>query len=146
MLTDEIIDDYLAPLHPNQREGIRALRTLLLDNDPALVEAIDDGKWFRGLLTYYTPTGEFLYALGPRAGDATTFHMMAYYVSPALQERHGPALKRFLTGKSCMQFRRYSELPEDALRDIVHSSKEIVKTAMQMRDAQKKRKRETITG
>ena len=132
MLSDAEFDHYTASLEPHQAGAISAVRNLIRELNPGVVERIDDGKWFVGLLTYSTPEGAFLYALGPRSGR-TTFHMMAYYGSKALQERHGPSLKPFLTGKSCIRFDSFEQLPEGALRDIIEGSPEWVLSAMKQR-------------
>ena len=143
MLSDSAIDDYLAPLAPEQQAAIRAVRTAIVAQDPNLVEAVDTGKWFGGMLTYHTPGEVFLYALGPRTGGATSFHMMAYYALADLPERHGPALKRFLTGKSCIQFKRYEDLTPDAIvaiQDVLGSADRVVE-AMAAHDAAKRKRK-----
>jgi hypothetical protein len=119
MLSNDIIAKYLEPLTAEQQVSIQAFRRLLIAQAPSLVEQIDEGKWFVGLLTYSLPTGQFAFALGPRAHGFTTFHMMPYYESKALQERHGAALKKFLSGKSCIKFKNYADLPEESLADII---------------------------
>jgi hypothetical protein len=137
VLAESVICEYLAPLVVDQAAAILWVRGLLRETSPGLVEAIDDGKWFGGLLTYTTTGGAFVYALGPRAGGTTTFHMHPYYGSKALQERHGLALKKFLTGKSCIRFKRYEDLPEDALRDIILNGPKVL-AAMQETFANRK--------
>lgn len=122
MLESEAIEEYLRPLTGDQAHAIRSIRALIFELNPRLVETVDEGKWFGGLLTYNTTDGMFVYALGPRTGGCTTFHMMAYYCSASLQERHAAALKRVLSGKSCIKFKRYADVPEDALRDIISSA------------------------
>jgi hypothetical protein len=119
MLPKETIKKYLELLDPEQTESIEAIRTLLAANAPNLNEQIDDGKWFKGLLTYSLPSGQFAFALGPRANGLTTFHMMPFYGLPELQKQHGSALKKFLSGKSCIKFRSYTDLPEKSLIDII---------------------------
>lgn len=119
MLSDDVIDEYLKPLSPEQAQAIRSVRALVLEGAPSLVEAIDQGKWFTGLLTYNTPDGVFVFALGPRSGGSTTFHMMPYYASGALQDRHGAPLRKLLSGKSCIRFKRYSDVPDGVLQDII---------------------------
>jgi len=68
---------------------------------------------------FYSADGQMIYAIGPKGKTKTTLHMMPYCGSPVLQERHGKALSTFLTGKSCIAFRRYCELPLEALTDII---------------------------
>ncbi len=119
MLPKETIKSYLKLLSAEQSGSIMAIRALLSTNAPTLVEQVDEGKWFKGLLTYTLPSGQFAFALGPRASGFTTFHMMPYYGSKELQERHGPTLKKFLSGKSCIKFKNYTDLPEECLVDII---------------------------
>src|SRR5579863_6637243 len=111
MLTAETFQEYLNPLTPSQREAVTQMRKLIFEICPDLVEEIDQGKWFGGLLVYKTPDDIFAYALGPRGAGSTTFHMMLYYSSSELQKRHGAALKKFLTGKSCIRFQNFADLP-----------------------------------
>lgn len=69
---------------------------------------------------YLHDTGGFvLLCLGPRKDGSTSFHMMPYYCSTALRERHEAGLKKFLTGKSCIKFKRFVDLPDGAIEDIV---------------------------
>jgi len=139
MLDDKTFDDYLSPNSEDQRDSIAAVRQLIHERCPALVEAIDEGKWFGGLLTYHTEGGMFLYALGPRAGGFTTFHMMPFYGSAVLRERHEANLKKFLTGKSCIKFKRFSELPEASIRDILDSTPKFLEVAAEMMGERRKR-------
>lgn len=138
MLSDQAIKQYLEPLNPDQTEGITAIRRLIFEYIPSAVEAIDEGKWSGGLLTYNRPDGVFLYALGPRKDGSTTFHMMPYYALPDLQKRYGNDLKKFLTGKSCIKFKRFSDLPQDALRGILGSMDSFEDYARQLLEKQKK--------
>ncbi len=137
MLSPEVFDAYLEPLTAEQSTAIRGVRELIQELAPGLVEAIDDGKWFRGLLTYHTADRIFAYALGPRSGR-TTFHMMPFYGSGELQSRHGAALKPFLTGKSCIRFRTVEELPLAALRDIVGATERCAQVAREIMVSRKK--------
>lgn len=121
MLTNDEFNAYLSPLNEDQRECVTALRALVREKCPDLVEAIDEGKWFKGLITYTSPSGVFLYGLGPRKGGATTFHMMPFYGSAELKARHGEAFKKVLSGKSCIQFKRLDEVPMDAIADVLET-------------------------
>ncbi len=125
-LSTQQLNEYLAPLTANQVEAITKLRSLILEYNPTLQESIDTGKWFGGMLTYTTPTSMFVYALGPRKNDHTAFHMMPYYASPDLQQKHGQALKKILSGKSCIKFARYDEIPLDAIRDILTNAPSVM--------------------
>ena len=81
--------------------------------------SINNGKWLTGFIVYADASGDMVYAVGPRGDKKTSFHMMPYYSSKNLQEQHGPALKRFFTGKSCIEFTNYADLPGEALVAIV---------------------------
>jgi hypothetical protein len=129
MLAPEEIDDYLAPMTEHQNASIRAVRRLITELNPDLIEEIDTGKWFGGKLVYYTSDRIHVFALGPLLDGFSTFHMMAYYGSPALQERHGADLKKLLTGKSCIKFRDFSQIPEPAIRDIISATPIYAETA-----------------
>lgn len=132
MLPPNELDAYLETLTEEQAANVRALRGMILEKMPEIVEAVDTGKWFGGLLTYYTADAVFTFALGPLSGGFTTFHMMPYYSTPALQERNGEALKKLMTGKSCMKFKSISQVPEASLRDILDSTPAYVELARLM--------------
>ena len=132
MLTQEEFDAYLAPMTPEQNACIRSVRSLILEATSNLIEEIDAGKWFGGLLTYYTEDRIHAYALGPLKGGYTTLHMMPYYGSTVLQERHGVAFKKILSGKSCIKFKDVSQIPVEAIRDIVASTPKYAEVAREM--------------
>ena len=117
-MTDEEFDDYLVEFTDDQIDSLRHLRLLIGQNADGLNEHVNTGRWLTGFV-FYAALGQMIFAIGPRGKTKTTFHMMPYYGSPALQERHRDALSPFLTGKSCIAFRKYSDLPHDALSDIV---------------------------
>lgn len=130
MLTEEVFATYLAPLTPLQAEGVWELKKLINKYAPNLEEQIDNGKWYKGLITYKTPDGNFVYAVGPRTGGFTTFHMMPYYASGDLQTHYGAELKKFLSGKSCIQFKQFSDIPKEALVDIIKQGPRIMADAL----------------
>jgi len=129
-LSDEQFEEYIAPLTADQSSSIRDIRALIMQYAPELVEKIDDGKWFGGLLTYDNPEGQFVFALGPRSKGLTTFHMMPFYGSKSLQELHAPSLKKFLSGKSCIKFSLASDLPKQSIIDIIDSGTKQMPTIM----------------
>ena len=139
MLSDEQLEGYLEPMTEEQRAGIRAVRGWVADANLDLIEEIDTGKWFGGLLTYHSDDRIFVFALGPLKDGFTTFHMMAFYGSKVLQERHVEALKKLLSGKSCIKFRNFSDVPEDALRDIIGATPKYAEVAREMFAKRKKK-------
>src|SRR4051812_20170423 len=138
-MTAKELADYLAPLNDQQNAAIREIRGLIGSKAPGLVEAVDDGKWFRGMITYHTGDGVFLFALGPRKDGSTSFHMMPYYCSKTFQDRYGAGLKKFATGKSCIKFKECKDLPAGALEDIITNGIPVVIQAMAERDARQKK-------
>jgi hypothetical protein len=139
-LTAEQLGEYLEPLDTNQAESVRLLRQLLQECEPDLNEAVCADKWYGGLLVYTAANGYPIYALGPRSAGKTTLHMMPYYGSSVLQERHGAALKKFASGKSCLMFVSASELPLDAIRDICTGGSQKLLGALKERDAGRKKR------
>jgi hypothetical protein len=103
------------------RANVLEIRNLIKKYAPGLTEKVSDGKWLKGLIVYSTTEGHFVYALGPRSRGKTTFHMMPYYGSPALQKKYGSALKKFLSGESCIMFKHVGDLPLTALKEIIGS-------------------------
>jgi hypothetical protein len=144
-LPNEAFDAYAAELDPNQLEAVRVLRNLMKECEPGLDESVDTGKWWGGLLVYGNKVVGPLYALGPRSGGRSTFHMTPLYCSKPHQERHGDALKKFATGKSCITFTDVNELPLDALRDICTGGSAHFQKAMEERDAARKPKKKTAS-
>ena len=117
-MTDEEFEEYLVACSDDQADALLHLRSLIGQNSEGLDECVNTGRWLNGFV-FYSALGQMVYAIGPKGKTKTSFHMMPFYGSPVLQERHGAALSTFLTGKSCIAFRRYSEVPLDALTDIV---------------------------
>jgi len=117
-MTDEEFDDFLSGCSDDQVSSLRALRLLIGRNAEGLHETVNSGRWLHGYV-FYSAVGQMIYAIGPKGKTRTTLHMMPYYGSAVLQERHGTALAAFLIGKSCIAFRTYSELPLEAVIDII---------------------------
>jgi len=140
-LTDDQFSEYLLAADSNQSNSIRILRSFLLECEPNLHESICTDKWFNGLIVFSMENGTMVYALGPRSGGKTTFHMMPYYCNATMQQRHGEALKKFMTGKSCLSCKDASELPFDALREIVTGGTANVQKALAALDESRKSKK-----
>ena len=117
-MTDDEFEQYLVDFSDDQVASLRNLRDLINQNAEGLEEFVNTGRWLNGFV-FYAAFGQMIYAIGPKGKVKTTFHMMPYYGSPTLQARHGDTLSRFLTGRSCIAFRNYLELPLDALTDII---------------------------
>ena len=101
-----------------QAKAIRAVRKLIKENTSNLDETINQGKWLHGYI-FYSKDSRMIFALAPKGTTKTTLHMMPFYGSKELQLRHQNALAPFLTGKSCIAFTNFSELPIEDLLNIV---------------------------
>ncbi len=124
MLSESELSEYLAALTPDQVAIIRLIRPLILESNPTLVEIVNEERWLGGLLTYNLPAGAFVYALGPVKSGKTTLHLMPYYASKELQDKHGATLKKLLTGKSCIQMKTVADVPVNVLNDIFECSQD----------------------
>ena len=109
---------WLVACSDQQAKAIRALRKLIKENTNNLEETVNQGKWLHGYI-FYSHQSQMIFALAPRGTTKTTLHMMPFYGSKELQLRHQNALAPFLTGKSCIEFKDFSELPLENLQNIV---------------------------
>jgi hypothetical protein len=116
-MTDEDFDLWFQAFSEDQIKSLRSLRFLIMEHTNGLQESVNDGKWLTGFV-FYSIGSSMIYAIGLKGKLKTTLHMMPFYGSAELQERHGTALSSFLTGKSCIAFRKYSDLPISNLVDI----------------------------
>jgi hypothetical protein len=126
MMSGPEFDRHVADLSPDQASALREIRAVMAAHAPFLDESVNEGRWLNGLV-FYSVVGTMVFAMGPRGKSKTVFHMMPYYGSPVLQERHAGDLSPFLTGKSCIAFRRYEDLPDGVLADIVASGAPVMR-------------------
>lgn len=119
-MTDNDFDLWLDTFSNDQIDNMRSLRSLIIEHTNELDESVNEGKWLTGYV-FYSKESSMVYAIGPKGKLNTTLHMMPFYGSALLQERHGKALAPFLTGKSCIAFRKFSDLPINNLIDILTS-------------------------
>jgi uncharacterized protein YdhG (YjbR/CyaY superfamily) len=104
------VSQYLQGLDPERRQALSELR-----NWVRLV--LPDA---RETLLYRMPT----YELGrPVCAIAAQKHHLALYVceAPAL-ERHRACFSHLSLGKGCIRFRRFSDLPRDAVRRLLRDA------------------------
>lgn len=89
---------------------------------PELTEQAGTSKWTDGHTVFFDPAttpDQFVFMVGALKNGKVTWHLMPMYGVPELKERWTEALKPFASGKSCIHFRQFNELPQDALQDIV---------------------------
>lgn len=116
-MTDEDFERWLQSYSEDQIDSLRRLRSLIIEHTNGLEESLNDGKWLKGYV-FYSSGSNMIYAIGCKGNSKTTLHMMPFYGSAVLKERHGAALTPFLTGKSCIAFQKFSDLPISTLIDI----------------------------
>lgn len=109
------IDIFLTSASPDQQAIVRTLREIITRRAGELAERVNTGKWLKGYLFYEGPGEQMVFAIGLTAARTVTLHLMPYYGSRELQDRHGAALGRFQVGKSCLRFADPAELPADAI-------------------------------
>jgi len=101
-----------------QIDSIRSLRNLIRTNTRGLEETINQGKWLHNYI-FYSVDSKMVYAVAPKGKTLTTFHMMPYYGSEELQLKYQSELEPFMTGKSCLTFKNFTDLPYKSLTAIV---------------------------
>ena len=115
---EAFLSQWLKDCSAQQRETLIEARAFIKSNTEGLSEEINTGKWLKGYL-FFSFNSTMVFALAPQGKLATTLHMMPFYGSPELQNKHRSALEPFLTGKSCIAFKRFSDLPQESLLNIV---------------------------
>ena len=118
LLPDSAFDDAVATWSPAQQQRAREVRAAIVASAAELRERVQDGRWLTGYVVYEA-NGSVVAAIGPTAKDTVTVHLMPYYGSVALRERHADALERFASGKSCLRFRPADHLPAAAITAVV---------------------------
>jgi len=117
-MQDEAFQRWCGEFSDVQIASLGNLRSLILENTQELDETINEGKWLNNCV-FYSYKSKMVYGIGPKGKTKVTFHMLPYYMSSQLQEKHGPTLAPFLTGKSCIAFEDFTKLPITNLVDIL---------------------------
>ena len=68
--------------------------------------------------------------VGALKNGKVTWHMMPMYGVTEMKEKWSDSLAPYVSGKSCINFKTFSELPEDALLDIVQNGTPMFKKEM----------------
>jgi uncharacterized protein YdhG (YjbR/CyaY superfamily) len=124
------VDEYLAELPPQRREAIETVREVILGNLPEGYEEVMN--W--GMITYQVPLEIYpdTYNQKPLmyAALASQKHHMAVYLtaiymdeqaSRAFETSYRATGKRYDVGKSCVRFRKLSDLPLELIAQSVAS-------------------------
>ena len=122
------VEEYLQELSPDRREGIQAVRQVVLDNlPPGYVETMN---W--GMITYEIPLDRYptTYNKQPLmyAALASQKRHMAVYLTNVyadgsveswFRERYLATGKRLDMGKSCVRFRKLDDLPLELVGEAI---------------------------
>ena len=122
--------EYIDNLTTEQGNVTLSLRELVLANDINVDERIIEDKWLHGYIGYYSENNNLVYAIGALADGKTAFHMMPYYVNTGLQTKHAAALKKQMSGKSCINIKTPDALDTKALIDIMQDGAKTVDAAI----------------
>lgn len=111
------------------------------DRAPQLSEQAGSSQWSDGHVVFVDPVStpdQYIYMIGALKNGKVTWHMMPMYGVSEIKERWSDTLQPFVSGKSCIQFKAFDELPTDALDDIVRNG---TPAFQQVLAAMKKKKR-----
>ncbi len=125
------VEAYLAELPPERREVVAAVRELVLKNLPrGYREAMN---W--GMISYEIPLETYphtynkqplSYAALAAQKNYYALYLMAVYDGSGqdarLREAFRQAGKKIDLGKSCLRFRRYEDVPWDAVAEVIRST------------------------
>jgi hypothetical protein len=121
------VEDHVAALPADRAEAFTAALDLVRRNVPAGIEERLEGEMVRWEIPLSvrpkTYNGEpLLVAALANQKRYLSLYLLGLYVLPELGEkldRAAPTLKR---GKSCINFRRYEDLPADALAEVIRGT------------------------
>jgi hypothetical protein len=109
-----------------------------------LVEKEGDSKWTQGHTVFAfddDDPGMYTFMVGALKNGAVTWHMMPMYGVSEMKEKWTESLAPYVSGKSCINFKRFSELPQEALRNIVSNGTPLFQKEMQAYYAKRKKKK-----
>jgi hypothetical protein len=101
-----------------QQQEISKVIELINKHAPNLTQKDGDSPWTKGKTIFCfadSKPGDYVYMVGALANGKVTFHLMPMYGNKAYQS----SLTKFITGKSCIEFENYQDLPEDVIIEIL---------------------------
>lgn len=99
----------------------------------SLEEQPGNSKWTTGnrIFSYAEDKpGIYVYMIGALKNGKVTWHMMPMYGLEEMRDKWSKRLRPFVSGKSCIQFRKFDDLPIDATTDIVSNGTDLFKQVM----------------
>ena len=118
-------EEYIAEVEEKRRDDIQRLHDLVRKTAPDLEPTMEFGMLGYGKFHYKYATGregEWM-----KIGIANNKQYISLYCCAAdadgyVAERYKPRLPKANIGKSCVRFKRLSDLDEGALRDLIRES------------------------
>jgi hypothetical protein len=110
-----------------------------------LIEIEGDSKWTAGNVLFRDKdeaVGMYTYMVGALSNGKVTLHIMPLYAVDELNSKYSSDFKPFSSGKSCIKFSKFSDLPIDALRDVIQTGAPLFRDVMKAFNA--KRKKENV--
>jgi len=103
-------------------EEINKTLSFIRQHTTGLLEHEGYTKWTQGQIVFSDKIEEqltFVYMVGALKTGKVTLHIMPYYAVESLREKWSEALNPFISGKSCINFNKFSDLPETAISNIL---------------------------
>lgn len=123
---------------------IERVLAFIRKHSQGLIEKSGDSKWTHGYCLFCNKEdapGFYTHMVGALKNGKVTWHIMPLYGVAELKEKWPDALKPFVSGKSCIQFNRFSDLPHDAILDIVQRGGPLFREVMLTHLSKKKSKK-----
>jgi uncharacterized protein YdhG (YjbR/CyaY superfamily) len=124
------IEEYLNELTPERREGIGAVRAVILENLPEGYE--EAMNW--GMISYQVPLAVYpetynkqplMYAALASQKNHMAVYLTGIYMDEAAKDAFEAAYKatgkRYDVGKSCVRFKRLDDLPLELIGETIAS-------------------------
>jgi len=118
-------EEYIAGVEEKRRDDIQALHDMVRDEAPELDPTMDFGMLGYGKFHYTYKSGR----VGDwmKIGIANNKQYISLYCCAAddkgyVAERYKERLPQANIGKSCVRFKRLSDLDENALRDLIRET------------------------
>ena len=122
------VEEYLAELSPERREGLSTVRDVVLENLPEGYEEVMDF----GMISYVVPLSAYpktynghplMYAALADQKNHMGLYLMCLYTHSEdmgwFEERYRASGKKLDMGKSCVRFKRLDDLPLDVVGEVI---------------------------
>ncbi|MEN9645180.1 MAG: hypothetical protein RL238_1849 [Actinomycetota bacterium] len=140
LMPDPAFEAAIAEWSTPQQWRAREVRAAIAASGADLREWVNDGPWMTGYV-YYGVGDDMVAAIGPTAKDSVSVHLMPFYGSPVLRERHAADLDPFVSGKSCLRFRPTDTFPAATVTGVVDATPAYLDVVAAFRAAREKKKR-----